>query len=132
MITASVVNGIVIPSGSRYRPTRPKRPKVSSKATPATTGGNTIGKVTNVSNRLRPRNCMRASTNATGKPKRTVKNVLILVVRKLNSKAWSTSGCCIVAHNNPGRPARPYVAHGEPLRINGNKTILLQHVLSVL
>ena len=55
-ITApAVVNGSVMPNRrSSHWPTSPRRPKASSRATPPTTGGSTIGKVTSARTRLRP------------------------------------------------------------------------------
>ena len=61
MTTATLVNAIWTPQRSSSRPMRPRRPKASSSATPATTGGIVIGRSTSVSSASRPLKRPRAS-----------------------------------------------------------------------
>ncbi len=70
MITASTVNGIVIPNQlSRCTPSTPVRPSASSSATPATTGGRTSGSNTTARISRSPGMLIRAKTQASGTPK---------------------------------------------------------------
>src|SRR6266516_7149057 len=69
MIAPGVVNGRVMPKRrSSHWPTSPRRPKASSSATPPTTGGSTIGRVTSARTKFRPGNGTRASSQASGTP----------------------------------------------------------------
>ena len=49
----------------------PRRPSAKNKATPPTTGGNTIDSVQSARTMLRPRNFTRASSHARGTPNTT-------------------------------------------------------------
>ena len=91
--TAGVVNGRVMPNqASRYLPTTPLRPNASSSATPPTTGGSTSGSVTSARTRPRPRNVVRASTQASGTPSTRQQTVVIDVVSRLSRSDVRASG----------------------------------------
>src|SRR5262245_41808325 len=67
--TPVVVNGSVNPNQrSRCWPSNPRRPRAENKATPATTGGNTIDSVHKARTRPRPGNATRSSNHASGTP----------------------------------------------------------------
>src|SRR5439155_3613803 len=69
--TAAVVKGRRISNQrSSHWPTRPRRPSAKKSATPPTTGGSTIDSVHNARTAPRPTNVTRASSHASGTPKR--------------------------------------------------------------
>src|SRR3954447_21633920 len=108
--TPAVVNGRLIPNAeSSQLPTRPRRPKTSSSATPPTTGGSTSGTVTSARTRRRPGNSARASTQASGTPSSTQNPVATVAVCNDSRSAVSTPGsvsrCGSVAHG--ARISRP-------------------------
>ena len=69
-ITAIVVNGIEIPRNSNGAASRPRRPKTSSSASPATDGGSTIGRSTIASSQPLPRNCATGQDERERQPER--------------------------------------------------------------
>ena len=93
MMTARVVKPISIPITDRCSPSSPRRPQVSSRARPATTGGSIMGRVTTVrSRRAHQRSGRFASTKASGTPNRTQIARVVPHVRNDNHRAsWETA-----------------------------------------
>src|SRR5262249_2391061 len=69
----AVVKGRRMPRGSRNWPSRPRRPKTESSATPPTTGGSTTGSSGRARSNERPGNTGRARVQARGSPSTTGK-----------------------------------------------------------
>src|SRR2546430_5374516 len=90
-------------------PTNPRRPKASSRATPPTTGGKTIGSTVTARSTARPGNLSRAKVHASGTPKTRAIAVAEKEASSERRSAVRTSGersCCQVdAHGV--RSARP-------------------------
>lgn len=64
-----VWKGSVMPNvSSSHGPSRPRLPKASSRATPPTVGGSTIGRSTSERTKVLPGNSVRASSQASGTP----------------------------------------------------------------
>ena len=97
-MTAPVVNGNVMPTADRDGPNRPFRPNAISIATPATTGGNTMGNSTNVSMTRSSGELRRANSSANGVPRQITTTMLTMLVTTDNRRACNTSV--------PERPAR--------------------------
>src|SRR5262249_54998375 len=92
-IAPQVVNGSVMPNqSSRYCPTRPRRPKARSSATPPTTGGSTIGSRTSARTRRRPGRSVRARTHARGRPKAKASAVALTEQTSESRSASRTTG----------------------------------------
>ena len=87
MITAVVEKAMVMPVMDRDFPIKPSRPKVYNSARPPTTGGTTRGNRINARTILWPKNCTRASSNASGTPKKMHRVVLTAAVFRLNASA---------------------------------------------
>ena len=114
-ITATVVNGIAIPSASNGPPSRPRRPRTIRRASPATDGGRTIGRSITASSQPLPGNARRARIQASGRPKATVRTRLTSVVARLRTRASRTTREVIVAASDPSSSARPTRARtGSP------------------
>src|SRR5438132_3707702 len=98
MMAPAVVKGRWTPKVvASHPPTRPRRPKASSSATPPTTGGSTIGNTVRARNTDRPGKVSRAKVQASGTPR-----VIAIAVAENDAsndkrKAASTSAepnCC--------------------------------------
>src|SRR5580700_231344 len=104
-ITPGVVNGSEKPtalySGS---PTRPRRPYASSSAMPPTTGGSTIGSVVKPRTRALPRNCTRASSQASGKPKTSASAVVASEAKRQPQCVQRRRARDHLGHRGPRRP----------------------------
>ena len=80
-------------------------PYAPSSATPPTTGGSTMGSITNARTSDRPLNAMRARTQASGSPSNTTKQVAITDVTSDNRSA-SDAGPSTRLPNNPRHATR--------------------------
>ena len=114
-ITATVVNGTENPSSSNGAASNPRRPNTSSRASPATDGGNTIGRSTTASIRPFAPKRRRARTKASGIPSATVITRLIAVVTRLSHSASRTTGEATATASDPSTTDRTTsVATGSP------------------
>ena len=77
-------NPVASSSGS---PSSPVRPNAVRRATPATTGGSTIGTVTSTRTSVRPRKSTRASSHATGSPSTRQTSIAAVEVDRLSHRA---------------------------------------------
>ena len=105
--TAATVNGSETPRSASGSPSRPRRPKTSSSARPATEGGMTMGRSTRVSTSARPRPRPRARRRATGVPKTTTRPRLKRVLNRLSVSASATAGEANASTTPPSRMERP-------------------------
>src|SRR2546421_3693918 len=98
MMAPAVVKGRWIPKAvASQPPTRPLRPKASSKATPPTTGGSTMGSTVNARKTERPGKASRANVQASGTPSTSAIAVAETDASNDRRNAASTSGelnCC--------------------------------------
>ncbi len=83
---------------SRYWPNSPRLPKEKNRATPPTTGGRTIDNVARARTRPRPGKPTRASSQASGTPKRIEKAVAHSEHSMDSHSAWRTSGSLSTFH----------------------------------
>src|SRR5437879_1249937 len=98
MMAPAVVKGRWTPKVvASHPPTRPRRPKASSSATPPTTGGSTMGNTVRARNTDRPGKVSRAKVQASGTPRVSAIAVAERDASNDKRKAASTSAepnCC--------------------------------------
>src|SRR6267143_2289361 len=124
IIAPAVVNGRWIPKVfASQPPSKPRRPKASSSATPPTTGGRTIGRTVTARSTARPGKVSRAKVHASGTPKTRAIAVADKDASSERRSAVRTSGersCCQVdAHGvRSTRPTRGMRKNAAPTPAN--------------
>ena len=115
--TASVVNGMERPATSSGSPSRPRRPKTSSRARPATEGGSTMGRSTTVSSTAAARLRRRARNVASGMPRATLTTTATAVVIRLRRSASRTAPLPATSGSALARALITRTATGRPRKI---------------